>query len=174
MPRRATVQYVDPQAPHGLFRRMVLRLLSTRTMGALERSVVFRVIVWRLAPRLMRLTRGQLRHAIPVPTGIIETRDARNGRPHRRMVVYFHDGERVTVIPSKAGLPEDPFWYQNAVADPAVLFGGRPFCAEVVEDSASQVRIWRLADRFFPSYVGYRERAARSGRTIPILQLVPC
>jgi hypothetical protein len=96
----------------------------------------------------------------------------RNGNRHRRVVLYFHDGERVTVIPSKAGLPDDPFRYQNA-ADPAVLFESQPFHAEAVEDEAARGRLWALADRFYPPSVAYRERAARTGRTIPILQLAP-
>jgi hypothetical protein len=88
-------------------------------------------------------------------------------------VIYFHDGERVIVIPSKAGMAEDPFWYQNALADPDVIFGGRPFRAEVVTDPASQTRIWALADRFYPPNVTYRALAARYDRTIPSLQLTP-
>jgi hypothetical protein len=67
---------------------------------------------------LMRLTGGRFARLFPMPTGIIDTRDARNGNRHRRCVLYFHDGERTTVIPTKGGLPSDPFWYQNALADP--------------------------------------------------------
>ncbi len=104
---------------------------------------------------------------------MIETRDARNGNPHRRVVIYFHDGERVTVIPSKAGLPDNPFWYRNALADSAVLFETQPFRAETIEDKAARERLWALADSFYPPSVAYRERAARTGRTIPILQLIP-
>jgi hypothetical protein len=36
-----------------------------------------------------------------------------------------------------------------------------------------RARLWDLADRVFPAYARYRERAARAGREIPILQLVP-
>jgi hypothetical protein len=53
------------------------------------------------------------------------------------------------------------------------VLGGRPFRAEVVEAESERARIWELADRVFPPYAAYRERAARVGRTIPILQLVP-
>jgi deazaflavin-dependent oxidoreductase (nitroreductase family) len=142
-------------------------------MVALESSLVARLVLWPIAPRLMRVTGGRFARTLPVPVDVIETRDARDGRPHHRVVVYFHDGERVIVIPSKAGMPDDPFWYQNALADPNVRFGGHPFRAEVVDDPASQARIWSLADRFYPPYVTYRALAARHDRTIPILQLTP-
>ena len=95
-------------------------------MAALERSLAFRLTVWRIAPRLMRVTGGRLARTLPFPADVIETRDTRNGRAHRRVVVYFHDGERVTVIPSKAGMPEDPFWYKNALADPNVTSAASP------------------------------------------------
>jgi deazaflavin-dependent oxidoreductase (nitroreductase family) len=79
----------------------------------------------------------------------------------------------VTIIASKLGAPEHPSWFHNARANPDVQLGGRPFRAEVVEDEASRARLWELADRVFPPYATYRESAARAGRAIPILQLVP-
>jgi deazaflavin-dependent oxidoreductase (nitroreductase family) len=79
----------------------------------------------------------------------------------------------VTIIASKLGLPEHPSWFHNARANPDVLLGGQPFRVEVVDDEASRSRLWELADRVFPPYAAYRDRAARVGRTIPILQLVP-
>jgi hypothetical protein len=66
-----------------------------------------------------------------------------------------------------------PAWYHNAVADPDVSLGGRPFRAEVVTDEAERERLWELADRVFPPYASYRRRAAAAGRTIPILRLSP-
>jgi hypothetical protein len=34
-------------------------------------------------------------------------------------------------------------------------------------------RLWDLADRVFPEYADYREQAGKTGRVIPIFQLVP-
>lgn len=151
----------------------MLRLMSTRAMVVLEGGIPFQLTAWRIVPVLMRLTGGRFARLLPFPAGVIETRDARNGDRHCRMAVYFHDGERVIVIPSKAGLPDDPFWYQNALKDPAVLFESQPFHAEAVTERATKERLWALADRFYPPCIAYRERAARTGRTIPILQLTP-
>ena len=90
----------------------------------------------------------------------------------RTGVIYFHDGERVTIVASKLGLPEHPAWYHNLRVNPDVVLGGERFQAEVVEGESSRARLWELADRVFPPYAVYRERAARAGRTIPIVQLV--
>jgi hypothetical protein len=61
----------------------------------------------------------------------------------------------------------------NALTDPDVLFESQPFQAKPVEDEVELRRLWAIADRFFPPCVTYRQRAAQTGRTIPILQLLP-
>jgi deazaflavin-dependent oxidoreductase (nitroreductase family) len=173
MPYQRSLPYVDPRAARGPLMRAAFRLMNRRAFAAFETSLAYRLTAWRIVPVLMRLTGGRFAALVPLPFGVLETEDARNGRPHRRAVLYFNDGRRVIVIPSKAGWPEDPFWYQNAVAEPAVRFESRPFRAEVVEDEDSKRRLWDLADRFYPPCDAYRERAARAGRTIPIVALVP-
>jgi deazaflavin-dependent oxidoreductase (nitroreductase family) len=104
---------------------------------------------------------------------LLETRGARTGQPRRNGVIYFNDGERVTIIASKLGLPEHPAWFHNLCAHPEVKFGGQPFRAQVVDRDEERARLWELADRIFPAYASYRERAARAGREIPIVQLTP-
>jgi hypothetical protein len=59
------------------------------------------------------------------------------------------------------------------MANPDVRLNGHSFRVEVVEDEQSRKRLWTLADRVFPPFSTYRESAARRGRKIPILQLVP-
>jgi deazaflavin-dependent oxidoreductase (nitroreductase family) len=165
---RDALPYVDPQAPRGRLYRAYARLVGTRVAGWLSRK-----IAWKVDPYLVRLTRGRLTMGLVLPTALLETRGARTGRVRRNVVIYFHDGDRVTIIASKLGLPEHPSWFHNARTNPDVTFGGQPFRVEVVDDESARTRVWELADRVFPPYAAYRDRAARVGRTIPILQLVP-
>jgi deazaflavin-dependent oxidoreductase (nitroreductase family) len=162
------LRYVDPRASRGLLYRAYVRFVGTRAVAWLSRN-----IGWGLDPRLMRLTGGRVGVGLLLPTALLETRGARTGRVRRNVVIYFHDGARVTIIASKLGAPEHPSWFHNARANPDVLFGGQPFRVEVVDDEVSRARLWELADRVFPPYAAYRANAARAGRTIPILQLVP-
>jgi deazaflavin-dependent oxidoreductase (nitroreductase family) len=173
MPRGPALPYVDPDAPRGRFYRAFVGLQGTRFVLWLTRTALWRNVVWRLDPPLMRLTGGRLGFGLLLPTALLETRGARSGRVRRNAVIYFHDQERVTVVASKLGAPEHPSWFHNARANPDVLLGGQPFRAEVVDDEASLTRLWRLADRVFPPFAAYRASAGRAGRTIPILQLVP-
>lgn len=168
MPSGGTLRHVDPRTPRGRLYRAWAWFTASRIGFWLSRNVG-----WRVDPYLLRITAGRLGTGLIVPTALLETRGARSDEPRRNGVVYFHDGERVTIVASKAGAPEHPAWFHNARAHPDVRLGGRPFRAEVVSDEESQRRLWDLADRVFPPFARYREDAARSGRTIPILQLVP-
>jgi deazaflavin-dependent oxidoreductase (nitroreductase family) len=163
-----TLRYVDPRARRGPVYRAYVRFLGTRLAAWLSMKVV-----WKVDPHLMRLTRGRLGMGLMVPTALLETTGARSGRPRSNGVIYFNDGERVTIVASKLGAPEHPAWFHNVRANPDVVLGGRPFRAEVVEDEEACARLWDLADCVFPPYAIYRGRAAETGRTIPILQLVP-
>jgi deazaflavin-dependent oxidoreductase (nitroreductase family) len=133
--------YVDPRTPRGVVYRAYARLVGTRLMGWLSRK-----IAWKVDPYLMRLTRGRVGMGLLLPTALLETRGARTGRLRRNGVIYFHDGERVTIIASKLGLPEHPAWFHNLRANPDIAplrslskyrrFGG------VRDDDA----VWNRAD----------------------------
>src|SRR5437870_2923375 len=168
-----SLRYVDPNARRGILYRAFAFLVSTRPMRRLSRTVVWSSVMWKIDPYLMRLTRGRLGTGLMVPTALLQTIGARTGRVRRNAVIYFHDGERVTIIASQAGRPDNPSWFHNARANPDVLLGGQPFRAEIIDDEAARARLWGLADRVFPAFAAYRDSAARAGRTIPILQLVP-
>ena len=163
---------VTPEPARGVD-KLMLKLLDTRLGGFLERSLPFRLIVWRLAPRAMALIGGRLPSFMPLAAGVLVTRDARNGRPHRRAVVYFNDGEDAVLVPSKGGMATDPHWLENALVSPEVTFGGERFRAELVEDVDERARLIELGDAYYPPYVSYRAHAARHGRRIPVLRLVP-
>jgi len=128
-------------------------------------------LVWKVDPYLMRATRGRLGMGLAMPTALLETRGAKSGALRRNAVIYFHDGERVTIVASKLGQEHHPAWFHNLQADPDVTFGGIPMRARVVDDEAERRRLWALADRVFAPYAAYRREAAKANRTIPIVQL---
>lgn len=173
MPAQQTLRYVDPQAPRSRVYHVFTRLASSRFATWLSKKGVWSAIVWKIDPHLLRWTRGRLGTGLLLPTALLQTRGARTGLLRCNAVIYFHDGERVTIFASQAGRPENPSWFYNARANPDVIFGGQPFHAEIVEDETSRARLWALADRVFPAFAAYRDSAAVVGREIPILQLVP-
>jgi len=159
---------VDPYKPRGRFYFTVARLSATKFGAWFSINVA-----WKLDPFLMGLTKGRLSTTGPLAAALLESQGARTGQPRRNATLYFHDGDRVTIIASKRGWPKHPSWYYNLCKYPDVLYGGLPFRAELVQDEAERQRLWALADRVFPEYADYRERAAQAGREIPIFQLSP-
>lgn len=71
-------------------------------------------VVWKLDPLLMRATGGRLGMGLGLPTALLETRGAKSGALRRNAVIYFHDGERVTIVASKLGLPSHPAYRREA------------------------------------------------------------
>jgi deazaflavin-dependent oxidoreductase (nitroreductase family) len=146
----AHLKYVDPNRPNSWFSRAYAWFSSTRLGRFLSANVVWKLVL---------------------PTALLQTRGAKSGAVRRNAVIYFHDGNRVTIIASFAGAPKHPAWFHNLRAHPDVTFGGIPMQATIVEDEAERQRIWHLADRVFAPYATYRRDAAKANRTIPIVQL---
>jgi deazaflavin-dependent oxidoreductase (nitroreductase family) len=165
--RSAMLPYVDPYKRRGRLYLAVARLSSTKFGAWFSTNVA-----WKLDPFLLKLSGGRLSTTGPLAAALLESRGARTGMPRSNATLYFHDGDRVTIVASKRGLPEHPAWYHNLRKHPDIVYGGLPFRAELVEDEDERARLWELADRVFPQYADYRERAAEAGRVIPIFQLV--
>jgi deazaflavin-dependent oxidoreductase (nitroreductase family) len=162
----AGLKHVDPNRRPGSFSRAYAAFSNTWLGRFLSIHVV-----WKVDPFLMRVTGGRLGMDLTIPTALLETRGAKSGALRRNAVIYFHDGDRVTIVASKLGLPRHPAWFHNLRANPEVTIGGIPMLATVVADEAERQRLWTLADRVFAPYAAYRREAAKAGRTIPIVQL---
>jgi deazaflavin-dependent oxidoreductase (nitroreductase family) len=160
------LKYVDPSRPRSWFSRAYAWFSATR-LGRLLAVT----IVWKLDPYVLRATRGRVGMGLVLPTALLETRGAKSGAVRRTAVIYFHDGDRVTIVASLAGAPRHPAWFHNLRAHPDVTFGGIPMRASVVQDEGERRRIWNLADRVFAPYATYRRDAAKANRSIPIVQL---
>jgi deazaflavin-dependent oxidoreductase (nitroreductase family) len=164
----AKLRYVDPTRPPGV----IARSYAAFAAGRLARFIS-RHINWKLDPLLLRVSRGRLATTLVFPTALLETQGARTGARRRNAIIYFHDGDRVTIAASNAGDSRHPAWYHNLRAHPDVTFGGIPMRAKEVNDDAERERLWVLADRVFPAFANYRHDAAKSNRRVPIVQLTP-
>lgn len=170
---KQTLRYVDPCQQRGYLYRAYARMASGSFALWLSQKWIWSALVWRIDPVLLGLTRGRIGTGLLLPTALLQTCGARSGEPRSNAVIYFHDGERVTIFASKAGRPGNPAWFYNLRASPDVIFGGQPFRAEIVQSEAERDRLWALADRVFPAFAAYRVNAAATGRQIPVIQLLP-
>jgi deazaflavin-dependent oxidoreductase (nitroreductase family) len=145
------LRHVDPSGPPGRLRRAFSALATTRGLLFFSRHVS-----WKLDPLLLRLTRGRFATTLMIRTGLLETRGARTGALRRNAVIYWHDGDRVTIAASQAGGPRNPAWFHNLVANRDVRFAGSSMRATVVTDDRERDRLWLLGDRVFPAFPAYR------------------
>ena len=127
------LKYVDPNRPRGLLSRAYAWFSGTRLARFISAKVV-----WKVDPYLLRATRGRFGLGLVLPTALLVTRGAKSGAVRRNAVIYFHDGDRVTIIASKAGYEKHPAWFHNLRAHPDVTFGGIRMRATVVEDEAER------------------------------------
>ncbi len=158
---------IDPRPRGRLFRTYAILFGTTRPAMWFSRMVL-----WRADPFLLRITGGRFSLGPGTPTLLLETTGARTGRRREHAVIYFSDADDLIVVASKFGAPEHPDWFHNARKHPDVRVNGLPYRAHVVDDDVELERLWPLADQVLPAYAVYRERAAETGRTIPVLRLV--
>jgi deazaflavin-dependent oxidoreductase (nitroreductase family) len=129
----------------------------------------------KVDPWLLRVTRGRVGMGLMLPSTLLTTTGAKSGLPRTNAVLYFHDGPDVIVIAASYGRPAHPAWYYNLKAHPRVRIGtaggGLELTATEVTDADERNRLWAMADRIYPLFADYRDRATHTNRTIPIIRL---
>lgn len=94
--------------------------------------------------------------------------DARRTTP---LVCLQGENGELYVFASKAGAPENPAWYHNLVANPAVVVehGTEQFDATAVPlEGAERDVIYASQAKLHPNFAEYQEKTER---TIPVIEL---
>jgi deazaflavin-dependent oxidoreductase (nitroreductase family) len=105
---------------------------------------------------------------------LLTTRGRRSGEPRSAPLVYFEDGDRLVVVASNGGQPDDPHWWSNLQQAPGatVQIGAdtRRVRARIAT-ADERARLWPRIKRENPAYSGYENRTRRE---IPVVLLEPC
>jgi deazaflavin-dependent oxidoreductase (nitroreductase family) len=108
------------------------------------------------------------------PLVILTTRGRVSGKDHVTPVAVVQDGGRLVVAGSMGGLPRNPQWYENLLADPIITveYEGETYRARAttVPDGPERDRLFTLMNQVIPDLHNYQERA-RATRQIPIVVL---
>jgi deazaflavin-dependent oxidoreductase (nitroreductase family) len=110
----------------------------------------------------------------PVPTLLLEHVGRTSGRTFTTPLLYLQDGPNLVVVASQGGLPKNPQWFANLLAQPNVAVrirkeGVRPVRARVAEPD-EWTRLW---PRLVELYADFAKYAAWADRQIPVVILEP-
>ena len=128
-----------------------------------------RVGIW-----LYVATRGRLSRVLAHRrTLLLRTRGRRSGKARTVVLQYFPDGDDMLVVAANAGLPRNPDWYHNLLADPdpSVLVEGRTVHVTPHECPAEdRDEFWSHVLSGAPDYAKFTRRTSR---LIPFIRLTP-
>ncbi len=107
------------------------------------------------------------------PIVILHTVGAKSGAERQNPLVPLIEGDAMYVFASKGGAPDNPDWYYNLRANPAVTVEHltQTFTAQAVEvaDEVERARLYALQASRFPSFADY---ATQTSRRIPVIEIV--
>ena len=102
---------------------------------------------------------------------LLTTTGRTSGEQRTTPLIYEEAGDRLVIVASKGGSPEDPGWYRNLVKDPQVELQvkGDVFPAHARTATGDErEELWELAARQWPDYDAYQ---AKTDREIPVVVL---
>ncbi len=104
---------------------------------------------------------------------LLTTTGRRTGEPRTVPLMAIRDGDRYLVAASAGGNANNPGWYHNVAADPAVTLedGGRTMSMQArVAGAEERSALWQ---RFVDEDERYAKYAARAEREIPVVIVEP-
>jgi deazaflavin-dependent oxidoreductase (nitroreductase family) len=121
-----------------------------------------------------RANGGKVAEFGDAPLLILHSTGRKSGQERFSPLMYQAlDGGSVAIFASKAGAPDNPDWYHNVLAAPAVTAEiGTDTLAFTAREAVGEQRdtIWEQQKVEYPQFAGYEEA---TDRTIPVVVLDP-
>jgi deazaflavin-dependent oxidoreductase (nitroreductase family) len=108
-----------------------------------------------------------------VPVCLLTTTGRKSGRPRTVPLLHLADGDNVVVVASQGGLPDDPQWYRNLVADPDVAVQLGTVTRRMRARTASPQERAELWPRLTALYSDFDNYQAWTTREIPVVICEP-
>jgi deazaflavin-dependent oxidoreductase (nitroreductase family) len=102
---------------------------------------------------------------------LLTTTGARTGEDRTAPMMFHREGDRILVMASNNGAPQEPNWYRNLLANPRVTVevGDETYDAVARPlEGEERERAWATITRLYPFFADHQEKA---GRTIPVVEL---
>jgi deazaflavin-dependent oxidoreductase (nitroreductase family) len=102
---------------------------------------------------------------------LLTTRGRKSGEERTTPLIHRTDGERWVIVASKGGMPENPSWYENLLAEPQASIQVKAETIPVTASTAEgeeRSRLWSLMAEVWPAYDDYQ---TKTDREIPVVVL---
>jgi F420H(2)-dependent quinone reductase len=150
----------------------------------LDSPVTGKVIKWmaRVQVAVFRATNGWVGGSWrigagwkkPVPTLLLDHVGRKSGRTFTTPLLYLADGDDLVVVASQGGLPKNPQWYANLLAQPETKVRlarvGRRAVRAREAVGEERTRLW---PRLVELYADFDKYQRWTDRTIPVVVLEP-
>lgn len=111
------------------------------------------------------------------PVIIVTNRGCKTGAIRKTPLMRVKNSNNYILVASNGGAPDNPLWVCNLRANPDVTVQDMAEVSTMrvreVTDTAERARLWPIAVAAFPRYQLYEEKAAESGRVIPVFIAEP-
>lgn len=128
----------------------------------------------QLHTAIFRVTDGRIgRRLVDNDMLLLTTIGARTGRPHTVPLLYLRVGERVVVIASYGGRPDNPQWYENLCSNERAevrIAGDRFDVVASTMEGDDRSAWWPKVVDAYDDYAAYQRRTERE---IPLVWLDP-
>jgi deazaflavin-dependent oxidoreductase (nitroreductase family) len=112
-----------------------------------------------------------LRHGVPVC--LLTTTGRRSGQPRTIPLLHLADAQNIVVVASQGGLPENPQWYRNLLADPDVTVQFGTTTRRMRARTATPHERTQLWPRLTALYADFDSYQAWTDREIPVIICEP-
>ena len=102
---------------------------------------------------------------------LLTTTGAKSGRQHVTPLAYHRDGDRLIIVASKGGAPDNPAWYHNLLANPTVTLEVAEERFEARAEVAGGEERERLYRQHASHFAAFNDYEKRTTRQIPVIIL---
>jgi deazaflavin-dependent oxidoreductase (nitroreductase family) len=102
---------------------------------------------------------------------LLHTIGAKSGQERVNPVAYVSDGDRLVIIASKGGAPNNPDWYYNILANPRVTVEVGTEQYQAVATVAPEPERTHLYGQMVAMMPGFAEYQRKTSRVIPVITL---
>ena len=105
------------------------------------------------------------------PMVLLHTTGAKSGQERVNPLMYLPDGDLIVIFASKGGAPDNPDWYHNLLANPAVTIEVGAETRQATARVAGRAERDRLYAEQAKRYPQFGEYEKLTPRTIPVVVL---